>query len=116
MGAWSKLISKDSEGRPNIARIHLIGENTEEDEEYVNFYYTFPPELIVIIQISEKWAKHKSQIMYALKSKYSIRLYEMLEKRVGPKKQSEMFTVDDFARCLAPQKESYRGLRISIRL
>jgi plasmid replication initiation protein len=96
MGAWAKIKFKDQSGRPKIARIHLIGENTEEEEEDGYFYYTFPPELITIVGRSENWAKLKSQIMYALRSKYSIRLYEMLEKRVSLKKQSETFTVDEF--------------------
>ena len=96
MGAWAKVKFKDPSGRQKIARIHLIGENTEEEEEDGYFYYTFPPELISIIQKSENWAKLKSQIMYALRSKYSIRLYEMLEKRVGMNRQSETFTVDEF--------------------
>ena len=96
MGAWAKVKYKDSSGHAKTGRIHLIGDNTEEDKEDGYFYYTFPPELIAIIQRSENWAKLKSQIMYALRSKYSIRLYEMLEKRVGLAKQSETFTVEEF--------------------
>lgn len=34
--------------------------------------------------------------MYALRSKYSIRLYEMIERRVGLTKQFEEITVDEF--------------------
>ena len=34
--------------------------------------------------------------MYALRSKYSIRLYEMVERRIGLDKQHEQFTVDQF--------------------
>ncbi len=34
--------------------------------------------------------------MYALRSKYSIRLYEMVEKRIGLNKPSEYFTVEEF--------------------
>lgn len=34
--------------------------------------------------------------MYALRSKYSIRLYEMFERRIGLVKQYEEFTVDEF--------------------
>jgi plasmid replication initiation protein len=78
MGAWAKVKYKDKSGRSKITRIHLIGENTEEEDGY--FYYTFPQELITIIGRSKNWAKLKPQIMYALRSKYSIRLYEMLEK------------------------------------
>ncbi len=34
--------------------------------------------------------------MYLLRSKYSIRLYEMVEKRINLSMQSETFTVDAF--------------------
>jgi plasmid replication initiation protein len=34
--------------------------------------------------------------MYALRSKYSIRLYEMVERRIGLMKQYEDFSVDEF--------------------
>jgi len=104
MEAWAMVKYKDSRGRSRTARIHLIGENTEEDEENGYFYYTFPPALISVIQRSENWAKLKSQIMYALRSKYSIRLYEMLEKRVRLNRQSETFTVDEFRALLGVEK------------
>lgn len=96
MGAWAKVYFKDENGRQKIGRVHLIGANTEEEEENGYFYYRFPPELLSIISNSRTWAKLKSQIMYALRSKYSIRLYEMVEKRIGLNKQSEYFTIDEF--------------------
>jgi plasmid replication initiation protein len=34
--------------------------------------------------------------MYALRSKYSIRLYEMVERRIGLTKQYEQFTIEEF--------------------
>ncbi len=38
----------------------------------------------------------KSHIMYALRSKYSIRLYETVERRIGLMKQHEEFTFEQF--------------------
>ncbi len=96
MGAWAKLTYVDDNGRKQIGRVHLIGANTEEEEEDGYFYYRFPPELLTIIANSVSWAKLKSHIMYSLRSKYSIRLYEMVEKRIGLHKQAEYFTVDEF--------------------
>ena len=96
MGAWAKVKYKDRAGRVKIGRIHLIGENTEEIEEDGYFYYKFPEDLLVIIGRSEVWAKLKSHIMYSLRSKYSIRLYEMIEKRIGLRMQHEYFTVEEF--------------------
>ncbi len=60
------------------------------------FYYTFPPDLLAVISESTAWAAIKSHIMYALRSKYSIRLYEMIERRIGLTKQYEEFTIDEF--------------------
>jgi plasmid replication initiation protein len=105
MGAWAKVHYKDKAGKQVIGRVHLIGANTEEEEEDGYFYYRFPPELLSIISNSRTWAKLKSQIMYALRSKYSIRLYEMVEKRIGLNKQSEYFTIDEFRGLLGVQKD-----------
>lgn len=104
MGAWAKVKYKDKDGRSKIGRYHLIGANTEEEEEDGYFYYTFAPELLTIIGRSENWAKIKTQIMYALRSKYAVRLYEMLEKRVGLNKQNEVFTVDEMRGHLGVEK------------
>ena len=47
------------------------------------FHYPFPPDLLVIISQSNAWTTLKSHIMYALRSKYSIRLYGMIERRIS---------------------------------
>lgn len=77
-------------------RVHLLGTNKEEDKNDGHFYYTFPPDLLAVISQSKAWATIKSHIMYALRSKYSIRLYEMIERRIGLNKQHEEFTIDEF--------------------
>jgi plasmid replication initiation protein len=77
-------------------RLNLLGTNKEEDARDGYFHYTFPPDLLAIIGESTTWAAIKSNIMYALRSKYSIRLYEMIERRIGLTKQYEEFTVDAF--------------------
>lgn len=96
MSAWAKVQYVDAEGRKQIVRVHLIGSNTEEVADDGYFYYRFPPELLTIIANSKTWAKLKSQIMYSLNSKYAIRLYELIEKRIGLHRQSQEFTVDEF--------------------
>ena len=73
-------------------RLNLLGTNKEEDARDGYFYYSFPPDLLAIIGESTTWAAIKSNIMYALRSKYSIRLYEMIERRIGLTKQHEEFT------------------------
>ena len=97
MGAWAKIRARDPQtGDMATFRVHLLGTNKEEDRDDGYFYYTFPPDLLAVIQQSKAWATIKSHIMYALRSKYSIRLYEMVERRIGLMKQHEEFSVDDF--------------------
>lgn len=97
MGAWAKIRARDpATNEMATFRVHLLGTNKEEDRDDGYFYYTFPPDLLAVIQQSKAWATIKSHIMYALRSKYSIRLYEMVERRIGLMKQHEEFSVDDF--------------------
>lgn len=96
MGAWAKIRALDPQtGTMATFRVHLLGTNKEEDEEDGYFYYTFPPDLLAVIAQSKAWATIKSHIMYTLRSKYSIRLYEMIERRIGLNKQYEEFTIDE---------------------
>lgn len=96
MGAWAKIRARDPDtGEMATFRVHLLGTNKTEDRKDGYFYYTFPPDLLVIIAQSNAWATLKSHIMYTLRSKYSIRLYEMIERRIGLIKQSEEFTIDE---------------------
>lgn len=97
MGAWAKIRARDQQtGSMATFRVHLLGSNKEEDQDDGYFYYTFPPDLLAVISQSKAWATIKSHIMYALRSKYSIRLYEMVERRIGLNKQHEEFTIDEF--------------------
>lgn len=97
MSAWAKIRARDPQtGEMATFRVHLLGTNKEEDRDDGYFYYTFPPDLLAIIGQSKAWATIKSHIMYSLRSKYSIRLYEMIERRIGLDMQAEEFTVDEF--------------------
>lgn len=97
MGAFAKIRYRDPRtGRPLTTRINLLGPNTEEDEDSGTFYYTFHDSLFRILENSHTWARLKSEIMYLLRSKYSIRLYEMIEKRINMSMQSESFSVETF--------------------
>jgi plasmid replication initiation protein len=97
MSAWAKIRARDPQtGEMATFRVHLLGTNKEEDKDDGYFYYTFPPDLLAVISQSKAWATIKSHIMYALRSKYSIRLYEMTERRIGLLKQHEEFTIAEF--------------------
>jgi plasmid replication initiation protein len=97
MSAWAKVRARDPQtGAMTTFRIHLLGTNAVEDRDSGYFYYTFPPDLLAVITQSRAWATIKSHIMYALRSKYSIRLYEMVERRIGLTKQFEQISIDEF--------------------
>lgn len=96
MGAWAKIRARDPQtGEMATFRVHLLGTNKEEDKSDGYFTYTFPPDLLAIISQSNAWATIRSHIMYTLRSKYSIRLYEMIERRIGLTKQFEEFSIED---------------------
>ncbi len=97
MTAYAKVRARDPKtGKMATYRLNLLGTNKEEDAKDGYFYYTFPPDLLAIIGESTTWAAIKSHIMYALRSKYSIRLYEMIERRIGLTKSYEEFSIDTF--------------------
>ena len=77
-------------------RLNLLGTNKEEDAKDGYFYYTFPPDLLAIISESTTWAAIKSQHHVRAAVQVLIRLYEMIERRIGMTKQHEEFTVDAF--------------------
>ncbi len=105
MGAWAKIKARDKQtGAMATFRVHLLGTNKEEERDDGYFYYTFPADLLAVIMQSKAWATIKSHIMYALRSKYSIRLYEMVERRIGMMKQYESFTIDEFRAQLGVQE------------
>lgn len=96
MGAFAKVKCRDPEtGNTKTVRINLLGANAEEDAEDGFFTYTFHASLLQILQNSETWARIKSEIMYLLRSKYSIRLYELVERRINMRAQSETFSIEE---------------------
>lgn len=106
MGAWAKIKARDKQtGAMATFRVHLLGTNKEEERDDGYFYYTFPADLLAVIMQSKAWATIKSHIMYALRSKYSIRLYEMVERRIGMMKQHETFTVSEFRALLGVSED-----------
>ena len=96
-------VIKDDE--PGTMEVQLLGANIKHDRADGFFYYKFPEELIQIFQRSEVFAKLKTRIMYAFTSKYALRLYEIVQKRVNlDYLQYEEFTVDEFRNLLGTPK------------
>lgn len=106
MGAFAKVRYRDSKtGKKVTLRINLLGPNTEEDADDGVFCYTFHSTLLTILEHSQTWARLKSEILYLLRSKYSIRLYEIVERRINMHSQSEAFSVADFRALLGVPKD-----------
>lgn len=106
MRALVKVRARDPDtGQMATIRVALLGSNKDEDRKDGYFYYTFPPELLAIITRSNAWATLRSHILYALRSKYSIRLYEMIERRIGLTKQHEEFTIEELHALLGVPKK-----------
>jgi plasmid replication initiation protein len=105
MSAFAKVTYRDPDsGKTKTARIHLLGANVEEDCEDGYFHYTFHPTLLQVLSGSRTWARLKSEILYLLRSKYSIRLYELVERRINMRRQSETFTVSELRALLGVPK------------
>lgn len=105
MGAFAKVRYRDAKtGKRVTLRINLLGPNTEEEADDGYFYYSFHSTLLTILEHSQTWARLKSEIIYLLRSKYSIRLYEMIERRINMQTQSESFSVEDFRALLGVPK------------
>lgn len=105
MSAFAKVRYRDAKtGKSLTMRINLLGPNTEEDADDGTFTYTFHPTLLTILEHSQTWAKLKSEIIYLLRSKYSLRLYEMIERRINMHSQSETFSVEQFRAALGVPK------------
>jgi hypothetical protein len=93
------------DGEPGTMEVQLLGANIKHDRADGYFYYKFPEELLQIFQRSEVFAKLKTRIMYAFTSKYALRLYEVVQKRVNlDYLQYEEFTVEEFRNLLGVPK------------
>lgn len=105
MGAIAEVkVMRD--GKVAIKRVQLLGGNVEQEDERGRLYYTFPKQLIEVVRESEVFGRLKTQIMYCFKSKYSLALYEIVQKRIGLKyKQAENFTVQEMRALLGVPKD-----------
>lgn len=76
-------IRNNKNGKPSTRQLPLLGANEIEDRGPIE--YSFPPELIDIVKKTQIFARLHTEVMFALSSKYSLTLYEWLQKRVNLK-------------------------------
>lgn len=76
-------VRNNKNGKPSRRQISLLGSNDIEERGPIE--YSFPPELVDIIEKTQIFARIHTEVMFALSSKYSLALYEWIQKRVNMK-------------------------------
>jgi hypothetical protein len=72
-------VRNNKNGKPSMRQMQLLAEN--EIEERGPITYAFPEALIKIIRDTQIFARLHTKVMFQLSSKYSLALYEFLQKR-----------------------------------
>lgn len=90
------MVTIKKDGKNFRRRVQLLGPSDESLEKDGFLHYRIPEELIEILRNSEVYARLKTQVMYCFESKYTLCLYEMVERRIGlDYKQNETFSIDE---------------------
>jgi nucleoside diphosphate kinase len=88
-------------GKPAIERAQLLGPTTEARAPDGLLYYRFSDEMRAIIRNSSIFARLRRDIIFALKSKYALALYEIIQKRGNLDwRHSEEFDLERFRQLL----------------
>ena len=77
-------------------RVQLLGGNVVPDADDGFIRYDFQPLMREIVAESRVFARLHKQIMFALSSKYSLALYEMIQKRGNMTRTFEGMSIDEF--------------------
>lgn len=86
-------VTRDGETFSRTMSFLTTVDNAVRDDGFI--YYKLNPDVVDVIRNSNVFARVKRDVMYALGSKYSLALYEILAKRVNLEwKQFEDFSVD----------------------
>lgn len=88
-------IRNNKNGKPATRQMSLLGDN--EIEERGPITYNFPPALINIVKTTKIFARLHTEVMFALSSKYSLSLYECIQKRKNLSYVThEIFPIEEF--------------------
>lgn len=66
-------------GKPSTRQMQLLADNEIEERGHIS--YRFPDALIKVIRDTQIFARLHTKVMFELSSKYSLALYEFLQKR-----------------------------------
>jgi hypothetical protein len=88
------------DGKICTLRVQLLGPTIESKDRDGLLRYRFLPELRDIMMHSRHWGRLQAQVMLSLSSKYSLILYEMVQKRANMTMTQEDFSLEDLRRIL----------------
>lgn len=95
-GTTIRLETTNAKGRPTTMVGPLLGHVERDEDEDGELRFELSTILRKIMRNSNHWAVLSRQAIMAFKSRYSLRLYELISLRIGlDKVHSETFTVDD---------------------
>jgi hypothetical protein len=70
--------------------------------------YGIAHELRTVLERSSRWGRIKAEVFCAMKSKYAMALYEMLELRRNMDRCIETFSIDRFRELMGVKPDAYR--------
>jgi hypothetical protein len=102
-------VAKDAEQRIIIAGLFKFFDVARKDLSARSVLrYGIASELITVLEHSQRWGRIKAEVFCAMKSKYAVALYEMLELRRNMDRCIETFTIDRFRDLLGVKAGTYK--------
>jgi plasmid replication initiation protein len=97
-------------GKPRTLKTNLLEftDTDDEDSDGATVMFGIPKKLRIALANSNRWGRVKSEITYAMTSKYSIVLYEILCLRTNMEKCVEIFSLDRFRDLFGVPPNSYK--------
>jgi plasmid replication initiation protein len=102
-------VAEDSEQRIIIAGLFKFFDVARKDlSARATLRYGISSELIAVLERSQRWGRIKAEVFCAMKSKYAMALYEMLELRRNMDRCVETFSIERFREMLGVKADTYK--------
>jgi plasmid replication initiation protein len=102
-----KLTRQDGTGYIKSGPILSDAERDTEASSRAELRYTLSPTIRRAIADSKHWAVISKRAVLAFQSKYALRLYTLISLRVGLRKTSEIFLLEDLKQILGIPNDAY---------
>ncbi len=102
---------KTETGEARELRTHLIEyvDISSGNDAGANVKFGIPKKLGAILEVSQRWGRVKSEVTFAMTSRYAIALYELLCLRASMERCVETFSIDRFRDLLGVPTGSYQN-------